>query len=92
MKEAGCYLLAFGIESGDESILKIVNKGETLEQIESAVNWAKKYKILTEGFFIIGNEGENEETMNKTIKFANLKINALNGEVFEHQIIELIQK
>ena len=83
MKEAGCYLLAFGIESGDESILKIVDKGETLEQIESAVRWAKKYKILTEGFFIIGNDGENEETMNKTIKFAKkLDLNIAQFQVF----------
>src|SRR3989344_4573435 len=83
MKEAGCYLLAFGIESGDEAILKIVDKGETLEQIESAVKWAKKYKILTEGFFIIGNDGENEGTMNKTIKFAKkLDLNIAQFQVF----------
>lgn len=83
MKEAGCYLLAFGIESGDENILKIVNKGETLEDIRNAVNWAKKHKILTEGFFIIGNEGENEETMNKTIRFAKkLDLNIAQFQVF----------
>src|SRR3989338_3990238 len=48
------------------------------------------------GFLILQNWKKtvvwNFTLMTKTIKFANLKINALDGEVFEHQIIELIQK
>lgn len=70
MKQAGFYLLAFGIESGNERILKIVDKGESLEQIENAIKLCKKYKILTEGFFIFGNLGEDESTMQDTINFA----------------------
>ena len=70
MKKAGFYLLAFGIESGNKEILKIINKGETLEQIEEAIKLCKKYKILTEGFFILGNLGETEGTMQDTINFA----------------------
>src|SRR3989344_2280410 len=70
MKKAGFYLLAFGIESGNKEILKIINKGETLEQIEEAIRLCKKYKILTEGFFILGNLGETKETMQDTINFA----------------------
>ncbi len=70
MKNAGCYLVAFGIESGDTKILKIINKGETLEQIENAVRWSKDVGLVTEGFFMIGNEGENENTIRTTIDFA----------------------
>lgn len=70
MKKAGCYLIAFGIESGNEEILKKINKGESLKQIIQAINWCKKYKIETEGFFILGNLGDNEKTMQDTIDFA----------------------
>jgi len=70
MKRSGCYLLAFGIESGNEQILKLIGKGETKDQIKRAINWAKKEKILTEGFFIIGNEGDNKETILETIGYA----------------------
>ncbi|MFH0831812.1 MAG: radical SAM protein [archaeon] len=70
MRLAGCYLIAFGIESGNPEILEKINKGETLEQIKQAVKWCKKYSIETEGFFIIGNLGDNERTMQQTIDFA----------------------
>ena len=70
MKNAGCYLVAFGIESGDAKILKIINKGETLEQIENAIRWSKDVGLVTEGFFMLGNEGENEDTIRATIDFA----------------------
>ncbi len=70
MKKAGCYLVAFGIESGNEDILKRINKGESLQQIVQAIGWAKKYHIKTEGFFILGNLGDNKKTMQDTIDFA----------------------
>ncbi|MFH1249397.1 MAG: radical SAM protein [archaeon] len=70
MKQAGCYLVAFGIESGNEEVLKRINKGETLNQIKDAIKWAKKYHLETEGFFILGNLGDNKKTMQDTINFA----------------------
>lgn len=82
MKKAGCYLLAFGIESGNKEILKNVDKGETLEQLEEAVRLSQKYKILTEGFFMIGNLGENEKTIRDTINFAK----KLNLSIAQFQI------
>ena len=59
MKKSGCYLVAFGIESGNEEILKKINKGESLQQIVQAIRWAKRYGMETEGFFILGNLGDN---------------------------------
>jgi radical SAM superfamily enzyme YgiQ (UPF0313 family) len=82
MKESGCYLLAFGIESGNPEILKKINKGETLDQISNAIKWCKKYKIKTEGFFMIGNEGEDEKTIQDTINFAK----KLNLDIAQFQI------
>jgi len=70
MKKAGFYLVAFGIESGNERILKKMRKGETKDHIRNSVKWAKQAGLLTEGFFMFGNEGEGKKEMRETIEFA----------------------
>jgi len=69
MKEAGCEGLWFGIESGSQKVLDIMKKGITLKQAEETFKNAKKLKISTRAYFMIGNEGETEEDIKKTIKF-----------------------
>ena len=70
LKKAGCYRVSIGIESGNQNIIKAVNKGITLEQIKHAANMIKKAGIESLGFFMVGLPGDTEETMQDTIKFA----------------------
>lgn len=70
MKKAGFYLLAFGVESGNPNILKNINKAVTLEEVKRAVKLTKEAKIMTYGFFMLGNIGETVDTINDSIKFA----------------------
>ncbi|MGE5139315.1 MAG: B12-binding domain-containing radical SAM protein [Rudaea sp.] len=70
MKQAGCKRVAFGVETGDEDILESIDKRVTHDQIRKAFANAKKVRLETVGFFIIGLPGDNAETMEKTIRFA----------------------
>ena len=70
MKKAGCYRVAFGVESGNQEILNKIDKQQTLEQIRTAFKLAKKAGLERTGFFMFGLPGEKEENLKETIKFA----------------------
>jgi len=70
MARAGCWMISWGIESGDEAMLRRMHKGITHAQVEQALRWAKEAKILNWGYFIIGLPGETEESIRKTIDYA----------------------
>ncbi len=70
MGRAGNWLISWGIESGNEQILKHARKGAYPDKAERALRWAKKAGIKNWGYFIIGLPGETEETIRQTIEFA----------------------
>lgn len=70
MHKAGCYRVAFGVESGDDLVLKSVDKQQTIDIVRRAFKICKKVGIETVGFFMLGLPAEREEHMKKTIEFA----------------------
>jgi anaerobic magnesium-protoporphyrin IX monomethyl ester cyclase len=70
MKQAGCWQIAFGIESGDQRILNEEKKGVSLEEIRQAVHWTYEAGIQARGFFMLGHPEETEDTLRKTVDFA----------------------
>lgn len=70
MGQAGCRLISWGIESGNEQILKHARKGAYPDKAERSLKWAKAAGIMNWGYFIIGLPGETEDTIRQTIDFA----------------------
>ena len=70
MGQAGCWMISWGIESGDEGILKRAQKGADPKKARRALTWAHNAGIRNWGYFIIGLPGETVETIRKTIDFS----------------------
>jgi anaerobic magnesium-protoporphyrin IX monomethyl ester cyclase len=70
MGRAGCRWISWGIESGNEEILRRVRKAIGLEQVREALIWSRAAGIRNFGYFIIGLPGETEETIQETIRFS----------------------
>ncbi len=70
MKKAGCARIYFGIESGDEDVLKTYNKGITVSQIRKTIGVCKDLGIKALGFFLVGGPGETRESVKRLVKFA----------------------
>jgi anaerobic magnesium-protoporphyrin IX monomethyl ester cyclase len=70
MGQAGCWLISWGIESGNEQILRHARKGAYPDKAERALRWARQAGIKNWGYFIIGLPRETEETIRQTIDFA----------------------
>jgi radical SAM superfamily enzyme YgiQ (UPF0313 family) len=69
MKEAGCFALWFGVESGSQTVLDAMRKGITPAQTINAFSWAKEVGLMTVAGVVLGFPGETKETIWETIKF-----------------------
>ncbi len=70
MKQAGCYEIGFGIESGSDRILQFIKKATTTDLVKKGVQMTKEAGIDVRGFFMIGFPTETKEEIMQTINFA----------------------
>jgi len=70
LKKAGCTFIAYGCESGNEKILKIIGKGISLKQVRQAVDWTNQAGIKNAVNFIIGHPTETYSQALETLSFA----------------------
>lgn len=68
MNQAGCCMIQVGIESGNNDILKKINKHITVEKALSACRIIKKHGIELQAFFMVGFPWDTEETLADTTK------------------------
>jgi anaerobic magnesium-protoporphyrin IX monomethyl ester cyclase len=74
MKEAGCEMVEYGVESGNDTILKNSMKGITIRQVIDAFRLSKKAGLKTYMNFIFGHPGETAATLKDSINLM-MKIN-----------------
>jgi anaerobic magnesium-protoporphyrin IX monomethyl ester cyclase len=68
LKKAGCVGIHYGIEAGTEKVLKVLNKGITLEQAVRVFDLTRKYGIPILAYFMIGNPSETREDIRATFR------------------------
>ena len=71
MRRAGCIRVFFGVESGNNRVLGLMNKQITVEQARRAVYAAKAAGLQVGAFFIVGYPGESDGTVLDTLRFAS---------------------
>jgi radical SAM superfamily enzyme YgiQ (UPF0313 family) len=69
LKNAGCYAVYVGVESGSQRILNIIKKQITKEQVRSAAKLIKDIGLYFGTFFMVGNPYETEDDIKQTISF-----------------------
>ena len=96
MSESGCKRIFYGIESGSDRILKMINKGFTIKKTEETLKKSKKYFSEVIGQLIWGFPFETMEEFKKTVKFAekflfkmdiilglNLLVPSINTQIYD---------
>jgi len=69
IKQSGCYNVSIGIESANNEVLKKINKKTTIERISDGINILRDAGIDVMGQFMIGNPGDNLDTVKESIEF-----------------------
>lgn len=72
MRESGFYFLSFGIESGNDRVLKEIKKGITLNQIHNTLEMTLKLNFKVKLYFIINNRTETFKEAQDSFKLARM--------------------
>ncbi|MGD2079470.1 MAG: radical SAM protein [Chloroflexota bacterium] len=69
MKRAGLAAVNFGVESGDDDILRAIKKGITTDHVVQALEWAKAAGLRTTCNFMLGFPQETPQALERTLRF-----------------------
>ncbi|MFX0021928.1 MAG: B12-binding domain-containing radical SAM protein [Candidatus Hermodarchaeota archaeon] len=69
LKQAGCNLVATGIESANETVLKTNFKYQDPERVREGIINLKNHDIALQVYFVLGLPGETEESFYETVEY-----------------------
>jgi len=69
LKEAGCYQISYGVETGSPILLEKMGKENDVETSKKAIRLTKKAGLEAVALMIVGNIGETKETLHDTMDF-----------------------
>jgi radical SAM superfamily enzyme YgiQ (UPF0313 family) len=70
MKRSGCHTVYIGLESINPETLKIYNKKQSVEDIQSCISILHKNGIRIHGMFVFGSDMDTIATIDETVRFA----------------------
>ena len=70
MKQAGCWMIEYGIETGNQRIMDSMRKNVTVKQVEETIKATADAGIITKGNFILANPGETHDSIMDSINLA----------------------
>lgn len=78
LKDAGCRLVAYGVESGNQRVLDRMKKRQTVEQIKAAFALTRRAGITSNALCMVGNIGEDMEAVQETGRL----VEEINADLF----------
>jgi radical SAM superfamily enzyme YgiQ (UPF0313 family) len=70
MKEVGFHYIAFGADAGNNKMLQLVKKGETIEDIEQALKNSYELGYDMKLLFVVGTPGETREDVEDKVRLS----------------------
>jgi radical SAM superfamily enzyme YgiQ (UPF0313 family) len=70
MKKAGCWIIAFGVESGNQNTLDLIKKKATVEQAREAVKLCREAGVKSSVYLLMGLPWDTPETLEDNVRFA----------------------
>ncbi len=70
MKRAGCWIIAYGVESGNQEMLDRMKKKATVEQARRAIQLTREAGIRSSVYFLMGLPWDRPETLEDNVRFA----------------------
>lgn len=76
---AGCRWIGWGIETGSQRLLDLINKGTRVEEIESVINHSASVGISNLGLMIFGLPTATDEDLDLTLDFLSRTYPSFSG-------------
>lgn len=70
MKKAGCDRIHYGVECGNDRMMKVIHKNTTVEKVKKTVQWTKEAGIEVLAYFILGQQTETLEDIRDTMRLS----------------------